>query len=57
MNTALILAGGVDPRFQMNIPKQFVNVNNRPIIVYTLEMFQSHPERYTILFIFMEAQD
>lgn len=44
MNTALILAGGIDPRFNMNIPKQFVNVNNRPIIVYTLEIFQKHPD-------------
>lgn len=44
MNTALILAGGVDARFQMDIPKQFVNVNNRPIIVYTLEIFQKHPD-------------
>ncbi|MBR3601192.1 MAG: 2-C-methyl-D-erythritol 4-phosphate cytidylyltransferase [Lachnospiraceae bacterium] len=44
MNTALILAGGTDPRFKMDIPKQFVNVNNRPIIIYTLEIFQSHPE-------------
>lgn len=44
MNTALILAGGVDARFKMDIPKQFVNVNNRPIIVYTLEIFQNHPD-------------
>lgn len=44
MNTALILAGGVDPRFQMAIPKQFVIVENRPIIVYTLQVFQNHPE-------------
>lgn len=44
MNTALILAGGTDPRFKMNIPKQFVNVNNRPIIVYTMEIFQKHPD-------------
>lgn len=44
MNVALILAGGTDARFQMNIPKQFVNVNNRPIIVYTLEKFQKHPD-------------
>lgn len=44
MNTALILAGGIDVRFQMDIPKQFVNVNNRPVIVYTLEIFQKHPE-------------
>lgn len=44
MNVALILAGGVDARFKMDIPKQFVNVNNRPIIVYTLEIFQKHPD-------------
>lgn len=44
MNIGLILAGGVDPRFQMSIPKQFVIVENRPIIVYTLQAFQKHPE-------------
>ena len=44
MNVALILAGGVDPRFQMAIPKQFVIVENRPIIVYTLQVFQNHPQ-------------
>lgn len=44
MNIALILAGGMDPRFQMNIPKQFVNVYNRPVIVYTMEVFQKHKE-------------
>jgi len=44
MNVALILAGGTDPRFQMAIPKQFVIVENRPIIVYTLQVFQEHPE-------------
>lgn len=43
MNVALILAGGTDPKFQMNVPKQFVNVNDRPVIVYTLEVFQNHP--------------
>lgn len=44
MNIGLILAAGLDPRFQMNIPKQFVIVDNRPIIVYTLQAFQNHPE-------------
>lgn len=44
MNVALILAGGVDKNFRMNIPKQFVNVENRPIIVYTLEAFQKHSD-------------
>lgn len=44
MNTALILSAGTDSRFQMDVPKQFVNVNNRPMIVYTLERFQQHPD-------------
>lgn len=42
MNIALILAGGTDPQFRMSVPKQFVNVYNRPVIVYTLEIFQQH---------------
>lgn len=44
MNTALILAAGTDARFEMDVPKQFVNVNNRPMVVYTLERFQEHPD-------------
>lgn len=44
MNTALILAAGTDARFEMDVPKQFVNVNNRPMIVYTLSRFQEHPD-------------
>lgn len=44
MNIAVLLAGGVDPTFQMDIPKQFVNVYNKPIIVYTMQKFQNHPE-------------
>lgn len=44
MNIAVLLAAGVDPNFKMDIPKQFVNVNNRPIIIYTLQTFQNHPE-------------
>ena len=27
-----------------SIPKQFLTVNERPVIVYTLESFQKHPE-------------
>ncbi len=44
MNTALILAAGVDPGFQMDIPKQFVVVENKPLIVYTLQIFEKHPQ-------------
>lgn len=44
MTVAVLLAGGVDPGFQMDIPKQFVNVYNVPVIVYTMKRFQNHPE-------------
>lgn len=44
MNIALIIAGGSGTRMHQNIPKQFLTVNERPVIVYTLEAFQKHPE-------------
>ncbi len=28
----------------LDVPKQFVNVNDRPILIYTLQGFQKHPE-------------
>lgn len=55
MNIALILAAGVDPRFQMNVPKQFVNIYNRPVIVYTLEAFQKHNEIDTIAVVCLDG--
>ena len=42
-NIALIIAGGVGARMGQDIPKQFINVNDRPVIIYTLEAFQKHP--------------
>lgn len=44
MNIALIIAGGSGKRMQQEIPKQFLNVNDKPIIIYTLEAFQKHPD-------------
>lgn len=43
MNIALIIAGGVGARMHQDIPKQFINVYDKPVIVYTLEAFQKHP--------------
>lgn len=43
MNIALIIAGGVGARMNQDIPKQFINVYDKPVIVYTLEAFQKHP--------------
>lgn len=44
MNIALIIAGGVGARMGQEIPKQFLSVNDKPIIVYTLQAFQRHPK-------------
>lgn len=43
-NIVLIIAGGVGARMSQDIPKQFINVYDKPVIVYTLETFQKHPE-------------
>ncbi|MCR5629815.1 IspD/TarI family cytidylyltransferase [Eubacterium sp.] len=43
-NIALIIAGGVGARMGQDIPKQFINVYDKPVIVYTMEAFQKHPE-------------
>lgn len=42
-NIALIIAGGVGARMNQDIPKQFIHVYDKPVIVYTLEAFQNHP--------------
>ncbi len=44
MNIALILAGGIGLRMGEEIPKQFINVYGKPVIIYTLETFQNHPQ-------------
>lgn len=43
-NIAIIFAGGVGQRFGSEIPKQFVKVYGKEIIVHTLTVFQNHPE-------------
>lgn len=44
MNIALILAGGHGSRTQQDVPKQFMNVYEKPLIIYTLENFEHHPD-------------
>ena len=44
MNIALIIAGGSGQRLGQDIPKQFINVYDKPILIYTLESFQRHPQ-------------
>ena len=44
MNIALLTAGGVGNRMGQDIPKQFMTINEKPVLIYTLEVFQKHPE-------------
>ena len=43
MNIALLTAGGTGQRMHNEIPKQFLNINDKPVIMYALEAFQTHP--------------
>lgn len=43
-NIAIIIAGGKWSRMWQDIPKQFIHIYDKPIIIYTLESFQKHPE-------------
>lgn len=42
-NAVIILAGGKSGRNRQNIPSQFINVNGRPILVYSMAAYQAHP--------------
>lgn len=54
-NIGLIIAGGSGNRMHQDIPKQFITVNERPVIVYTLEAFEKHPEIDVIAVICIEG--
>ncbi|MCQ2754970.1 MAG: 2-C-methyl-D-erythritol 4-phosphate cytidylyltransferase [bacterium] len=45
-NIAIIFAGGVGQRLNGtdSIPKQFLKINDKPIIIHTLEIFEKHPQ-------------
>ncbi len=44
MNIAIIIAAGSGHRMGQDIPKQFINVYDKPVVIYTLEGFQRHPK-------------
>ena len=54
-NIALIIAGGSGNRMHQDIPKQFITVNERPVIVYTLAAFEKHPEIDAIAVVCIEG--
>jgi 2-C-methyl-D-erythritol 4-phosphate cytidylyltransferase len=54
-NIGLLIAGGSGNRMHQDIPKQFLTVNEKPVIVYTLEAFQKHPEIDAIAVVCIEG--
>lgn len=43
-NIAIIFAGGSGVRMGAGIPKQFLEINGKPVIIHTLQLFQYHDE-------------
>ena len=54
-NLALIIAGSSGARMHQSIPKQFLSVNERPVIIYTLEAFQNHADIDAIAVVCIEG--
>ncbi len=55
-NIALIFAGGTGRRMQsVSKPKQFLELNGKPVIIYTLEIFDNHPRIDGIVVVCLEG--
>lgn len=55
MNVALLTAAGNGSRMHQDIPKQFITVDNKPIIIHTMEAFQKHPSIDAIICVTLES--
>ena len=55
-NYALIFAGGRGERMNSrSIPKQFLELHGKPIIIYTLEKFENHPDITGIVVVILDG--
>jgi len=55
MNIALLTAAGMGTRMRLDIPKQFLHISGKPVILYTMEAFQRHPQIDAIIVVTLEA--
>lgn len=44
MNFAIVFAGGSGERMGSSVPKQYLELDGKPVLVHTLELFERHPE-------------
>lgn len=54
MNVALLTAAGRSQRMQLDTPKQFIYVKEKPVIVHTMMAFERHPEIDAIIVVTLE---
>lgn len=54
-NYVILLAGGIGKRMGADVPKQFLEVKGKPIIVHTLEHFQKHEHIEKILVVCVQG--
>ena len=55
MIAALLTAAGSGSRMGQDIPKQFMHVENKPLIIHTMEAFQRHPSIDAIIVVTLPA--
>lgn len=55
MVVALLTAAGTGTRMGQDIPKQFMHVDNKPVIIHTMEAFQNHPNIDAIIVVTLSA--
>ncbi len=55
MVVALLTAAGMGTRMHQDIPKQFIHVDDKPLIIHTMEAFQKHPSIDAILVVTLES--
>ena len=55
MVVALLTAAGIGTRMGQDIPKQFMHIDNKPLIIHTMEAFQNHPNVDAIMVVTLSA--
>ena len=55
MNVALLTASGTGTRMHNNVPKQFLCVRDTPILLYTIQSFERHPDIDAMIVVCLEG--
>lgn len=55
MVVTLLTAAGTGIRMGQDIPKQFIHIENKPLIIHTMEVFQNHPNVDAIMVVTLPA--